>query len=54
MGEVNPKNVQITVPSSERDGSSLSSMSKHSYDIDSVPRKKNQKQYLDLYSKVMK
>ena len=54
MGKVNPKNVKITVPSSERDGSSFSSMSKHSHDTYSVPRKKNQKQYLDLYSKVMK
>ena len=40
MGKVNPKNVKITVPSSERDGSSLSSMSKHSHDTYSVPRKK--------------
>ena len=28
MGKVNPKNVKITVPSSERDSSSMSSMSK--------------------------
>ena len=54
MGKVDPKNVKITVPSSERDGSSLSSMSKHSRDTYSVPRKKNQKHSLDLYSKVMK
>ena len=40
MGKVNPKNVKITVPSSERDGSSLSSMSKNSQDTYSVPRKK--------------
>ena len=40
MGKVDPKSVKITVPSSERDGSSLSSMSKHSHDTDSVPRKK--------------
>ena len=40
MGKVNPKNVNITVPSSERDGSSMSSMSKHSQDTYSVPRKK--------------
>ena len=38
MTKVNPKNVEITVPSKERDSSSVSSMS------DSVPRKKNQKQ----------
>ena len=35
MTEVNPKNVKITVPSKERDSSSVSSMS------DSVPRKKS-------------
>ena len=40
MGKVNPNNVKITVPSSERDGSSMSSMSKHSQDTYSVPRKK--------------
>ena len=38
MTKVNPKNVKITVPSKEKDLSSVSSMS------DSVPRKKNQKQ----------
>ena len=54
MGKLNPKNVKITVPSAERDSSSMSSMSKHSQDTYSVPREKNQKQYLDLYSKVMK
>ena len=37
MTEVNPKNVKITVPSKEKDSTSVSSMS------DSVP-KKNQKQ----------
>ena len=40
MGKVNPKNVKITVPSSERDSSCMSSMSKHSQDTYSVPRKK--------------
>ena len=54
MGKVNPKNVKITVPSTERASSSMSSISKHSQDTFSVPRKKNQKKYLDLYSKVMK
>ena len=34
MTEVNPKNVKITVPSKEKDSSSVSSMS------ESVPRKK--------------
>ena len=33
MGKVNSKNVKITVPYSERDSSSMSSMSKHSHDI---------------------
>ena len=36
LAKVNPKNVKITVPSKERDSSSVSSMS------DSVPRKRNQ------------
>ena len=40
MGKVNPKNVKIKVPSSERDSSSMSSMSKNSQDTYSVPRKK--------------
>ena len=54
MGKVDPKNVKITVPSSERDDRSMSSMSKHSQDTYSVPGKKIKKQYLDLYSKFMK
>ena len=37
MTEVNPKHVKISVPSTEKDSSSLSSMS------DSVPRKKKTK-----------
>ena len=37
MTEVNPKNVKISVPSKEKDSSSMSSMS------DSVPRKKKTK-----------
>ena len=40
MAEVNPKNVKITVPSTDRDSSSMSSMSKQSQDTYSVPRKK--------------
>ena len=36
MGKVDPKNVKITVHSSERDETSLSSMSKHSHDTLSV------------------
>ena len=43
MAKVNPKNVKITVPSTERDSSSMSSMSKHSHKTDSVPRKKKTK-----------
>ena len=54
MGKVNPKNVKIIVPSLARDDRSMSSLSKHSHDTYSVPRKKNQKQYLNLYSKVTK
>ena len=41
MEKMNPKNVKITVPSTERDSSSMSSMSKHSHETDSVPRKKS-------------
>ena len=40
MGKVNPKNVKITVPSSVRDDTSMSSLSKHSHDTYSVPFKK--------------
>ena len=40
MGKVDPKNVKLTVPSSERESSIMSSMSKHSQDTYSVPRKK--------------
>ena len=43
MGKVDPKNVKLTVPSSERDDRSMSSMSKHSHDTYSVPKKKNPK-----------
>ena len=42
------KNVKIIVPSSKRDETSMSDLSKHSHKTDSIPRKKNQKQYLDL------
>ena len=44
MAKLNPKNVKITVPSTERDSSSVSSMSKHSHETDSVPSKKILKQ----------
>ena len=40
MGKVDPKNVKITLPSSKRDETSMSSMSKHSHKTDIVPRKK--------------
>ena len=43
MAKVNPKNVKITVPSTGRDSSSMSSMSKHSHKTDSVPIKKKSK-----------
>ena len=48
LGQVDPKNVKIIVPSSKRDETSMSDLSKHSHETESVPRKKNQKQYLDL------
>ena len=41
MGKMNPKNVKITVPSSVRDDRSMSSLSKHSQDTYSVPKKKS-------------
>ena len=40
MGKVDPKNVKITVPSSKRDKTSMSSLSKHPHETESVPRKK--------------
>ena len=40
MGKVNPKNVKIIVPSTERESSSMSSMSKHSQDTFSETKKK--------------
>ena len=40
LGQVDPKNVKITVPSSKRDETSMSDLSKHSHKIDSIPRKK--------------
>ena len=48
LGQVDPKDVKITVPSSKRDEKSMSDLSKHSHETDSVQRKKNQKQYLDI------
>ena len=48
LGQVDPKNVKITVPSSKRDETSMSDLSKHSHEIDSIPGKKKQEQYLDL------
>ena len=54
LDQVDPKNVKITLPLSKIDESSMSSMSKHSYETDSIPRKKNQGQYLDLQSKLLK
>ena len=40
MGQVDPKNMKITVPSSKIDETSLSDLSKHSHETDSIPRKK--------------
>ena len=40
LGKVDPKNVKLTVPSSKRDKTSMSDLSKHSHKTDSVPRKK--------------
>ena len=40
LGQVDPKNVKITVPSSKRDKTSMSDLSKHSHETDSIPRKK--------------
>ena len=48
LGQVHPKNVKLTVPSSKRDETSMSDLSKHSHETESLPRKKNKKQYLDL------
>ena len=54
LDQVDPKNLKITLPLSKIDESSMSSMSKHSHETDSIPRKKNQGQYLDLQSKLLK
>ena len=48
------KNIKITLPLSKIDECGMSSMSKHSHETDSIPRKKNQGQYLDLQSKLLK
>ena len=48
LDKVDPKNMKITLPSSKIDEHNLSSMYKHSYKTDSIPRKKNQGQYPDL------
>ena len=54
LDKVDPKNIKITLPLSKIDEHSMSSMSKHSHESDSVPREKNQGQYLDLQSKLLK
>ena len=41
MGKVDPKNVKIIVPSSKRDGTSMSDLSKNSHKTDSAPKKKS-------------
>ena len=40
LDQVGPKNVKITVLYSKRDETSMSDLSKHSHETDSVPRKK--------------
>ena len=47
LGQVDPKNMKIIVPSSKRDETSMSDLSKHSHKTDSVPKNKL-KHYLDL------
>ena len=41
--KVDPKYMKIILPSSKNDDRSLSSMSKHFHETDSIPRGKNQK-----------
>ena len=38
LGQVDPKNVKITVPTSKIDETSMSDLSKHSHETDSKPR----------------
>ena len=40
LGQVDPKNMKITLPSSKIDERSLSNIPKHSHETDSIPRKK--------------
>ena len=40
LDQVDLKNVKITLPLLKNDESSMSSMSKHSHETDSIPRKK--------------
>ena len=54
LDKLDPKNKKITLPLSKIYEHSMSSMSKHSHETDSIPRKKNQGQYLDLQSKLLK
>ena len=37
LGQVDPKNVKITVPYSKRDETSMSDLSKNSHETDSIP-----------------
>ena len=43
LDKFDPKYMKITLPSSKNDDRSLSSMSKHSLETDSIHRKKNRK-----------
>ena len=54
LDKVDQNNMKITLPLSKIDKRSMSSMSKHSHETDSIPREKNQGQYLDLQSKLLK
>ena len=52
LDQVDSKNVKITLPLSEIDESSMSSMSKHSHKTDSIPRKKKPKDNTWTFSQI--
>ena len=54
LDQVDPKNVKITLPSSKIGKAVCQACLKLSHETDSIPRKKNQGQYLDLQSKLLK
>ena len=53
LGQVDPKNVKIAVPSSKRDKTSMSDLS-NILTKQTVYLEKEKKHYLDLYSKLLK